>query len=83
MDKEKIKEKWVKTEDERLRSYFATFMIKNGLIKEEVDILQGRVGTSIFMRHYFSPQIYELRNRVLRAVGKMRKTIEQLDKKYM
>ena|GEM_PF-4013751 len=27
-----------------LRAHFATFMIKNGLIREEVDILQGRMG---------------------------------------
>jgi intergrase/recombinase len=34
-----------------IRDYFATFMVHHGLIKEEVDLLQGRVGKSIFMRH--------------------------------
>ncbi len=51
-----------------LRDYFATFMVHNGLIREEVDILQGRIGQSIFMRHYFSPNIAELRDKVLRAI---------------
>jgi len=54
-----------------LRDYYATFMVHNGLIREEVDILQGRVGKSIFMRHYFSPNIKELRDKVLKAVDAM------------
>jgi hypothetical protein len=46
-------------------------MVHNGLIREEVDILQGRIGESIFMRHYFSPNITELRDKVLNAIAKM------------
>jgi intergrase/recombinase len=54
-----------------IRDYFATFMVHHGLIKEEVDLLQGRVGKSIFMRHYFSPAIKELRERVFKAINEM------------
>jgi len=54
-----------------LRDYYATFMVQDGLIREEVDLLQGRVGKSIFMQHYFSPNIEDLRGRVLAAVGRM------------
>ena len=54
-----------------LRDYYATFMVQNGLIREEVDLLQGRVGKSVFMHHYFSPNIKDLRDRVLRATDKM------------
>jgi len=36
--------------------------------REEVDLLQGRVGKSIFVRHYWSPAITELRDRVLKAL---------------
>ena len=50
-----------------LRDYYATFMVHNGVIREEADLLQGRVGRSIFMRHYFSPAIEDLRDRVLKA----------------
>ncbi len=50
-----------------LRDYYATFMVHNGLIREEVDLLQGRVGKSLFMKHYFSPAIKELKNRTLKA----------------
>jgi intergrase/recombinase len=58
-----------------LRDDYATFMVRNGLIREEVDLLQGRVGKSIFMRHYFSPAIKDLRDRALKAVNKMMETL--------
>jgi len=54
-----------------LRDYYATFMVHNGLIREEVDLLQGRVGKSMFMQHYFSPNIEDLRNRVLTAADRI------------
>jgi hypothetical protein len=54
-----------------LRDYYATFMVHNGLIREEVDLLQGRVGKSIFMQHYFSPNIEDLRARALTAVDRI------------
>ena len=54
-----------------LRDYYGTFLVHNGVIREEVDLLQGRIGKSMFMRHYFSPDIENLRNRVLAAVAKL------------
>ena len=53
---------------DELRDHWGTFMLDHGLIKEEVDLLQGRVGKSIFVRHYWSPAITELRNRVFKAL---------------
>jgi intergrase/recombinase len=57
-----------------LRDHYATFMVHNGLMREEVDLLQGRVGKSIFMQHYFSPNIEDLRDRVLTAVDRIQQT---------
>jgi intergrase/recombinase len=54
-----------------LRDAYGTFMVRNGLIKEEVDLLQGRIPPSIFIRHYWSPSFKELRNRTLEALQKM------------
>jgi intergrase/recombinase len=54
-----------------LRDYFGTFMVRHGLIKEEVDLLQGRIPPSIFIRHYWSPSFKELRNRTLKALAEM------------
>jgi intergrase/recombinase len=54
-----------------LRHHHATFMVKHGLLREEADLLQGRVSRSIFMRHYFSPSIQELAHRVMKSVQRM------------
>ena len=35
-----------------LRSYYATFLRKNGILAELVDLLQGRIPKSVFARHY-------------------------------
>ena len=52
-----------------LRDYFGTFMVRHGLIREEVDLLQGRIPPSIFIRHYWSPSFEELGDRTLKAVS--------------
>jgi hypothetical protein len=54
-----------------LRDYYATFMVRHGLIKEEVDLLQGRIPPSIFLRHYWSPSFKELSERTLKAVSSL------------
>ncbi|MEM3699696.1 MAG: integrase [Candidatus Bathyarchaeia archaeon] len=51
-----------------LRDYFATFMVKHGLIREEVDLLQGRIPPSLFVRSYWSPSLRELRDRTLKGI---------------
>jgi len=70
-----LKKHGMKARLNELRDYYATFMVHHGLIKEEADLLQGRIGKSIFMRHYFSPAIKELRDRVLNAVNEMMKVL--------
>ena len=60
---------------DKLRDYYATFMVRHGLIKEEVDLLQGRISKSIFVRHYWSPAISELRERVFKALEELKQTI--------
>jgi hypothetical protein len=54
-----------------LRDYYGTFMIKHGLVAQESDLLCGRIPPSIFVRHYFSPAIRELRDRTLKALNEM------------
>ena len=55
-----------------LRDHWGTFLLDHGLIKEEVDLLQRRVGKSIFVRHYWSPALAELRERVFQALELLR-----------
>ena len=53
---------------DELRDHWGTFLLDHGVKREEVDLLQGRVGKSIFVRHYWSPAITELRDRVFKAL---------------
>jgi intergrase/recombinase len=59
-----------------LRDYFGTFMVRHGLIREEVDLLQGRIPPSIFIRHYWSPSFKELRDRTLKAITELEQTLD-------
>jgi len=63
---------------DELRDHWGTFLLDHGLIKEEVDLLQGRVGKSIFVRHYWSPAITELRDRVFKALEQLRTELKEL-----
>ncbi len=54
-----------------LRDYFGTFAVQHGIVAQEADLLCGRIPPSIFVRHYFSPAIAELKNRVLKALTEM------------
>jgi hypothetical protein len=46
-------------------------MLNHGLLKEEIDLIQGRIGKSLFMKHYFSPEINDLKERTLSANQRM------------
>jgi hypothetical protein len=50
-------------------------MVRHGLIKEEVDLLQGRIPPSIFIRHYWSPSFVELKDRTLIAIEKLEESL--------
>jgi intergrase/recombinase len=53
-----------------VRECYATFMLQHKLLQEEVDVLQGRIGRTMFMKHYFSPEIKDLRDRTLSGLQK-------------
>jgi hypothetical protein len=56
------------------RKFMADDPRTNPFLKErvqEADLLCGRIPPSIFVRHYFSPAIRELRDRTLRALSEM------------
>ena len=71
--KMKLQRKHTPLRFNELRDYFGSYMVQHGnLIREEVDLLQGRVGESIFARHYFSPSFQELRDRIIKAIERLR-----------
>jgi intergrase/recombinase len=64
----RLNRKGLKLRLNEYRDYFGSFMVRHALIREEVDLLCGRIPPSIFMRHFWSPSFRELRDRTQRAV---------------
>ena len=59
-----------------LRSYWASYMVKNRiLISEEADLIQGRVSKQILVRHYLKESMKELSNRVLEGLKGLEQSI--------
>lgn len=50
-----------------LRKYWATTLRKH-LPSEAIDLLQGRVGKSVFVRYYYKPFLKAVRRKVLRGI---------------
>jgi len=52
----------------QLRSFYATRMREMGLLSEQIDLVQGRVGKSIFLQHYFKQDAKSLSNQILQLL---------------
>jgi intergrase/recombinase len=73
--RKRLMRKGMKLRINELRDYYGSFMVRHNLIKEEVDLLQGRIPPSIFLRHYWSPSMKELKDRVLTALTQLEQTL--------
>ena len=71
MIRKKLYRRHIPTRINELRDFYGTFMVRHGLIREEVDLLQGRVGKSTFVKHYWSPALKELKSRVFNALKEL------------
>jgi intergrase/recombinase len=60
----------LKTRISELRDWYGTFLLSHSILQQEVDLLQGRLPVEIFIRHYWSPRLKELGNRVFKALEK-------------
>jgi intergrase/recombinase len=58
-----------------LRSYQNSYLRKNGLISELVDILAGRVPKSVFTRHYLGQDMKVFGTTVLEITESLEKTL--------
>ena len=50
------------------RKIFATFLRNKGIESEIIDLLQGRIGSSVFVNHYYRPDIHEIITKRIRPV---------------
>jgi hypothetical protein len=73
--RKKLERKGIKTRINELRDFYGTFMLHHGLLEQEVNLLQGRIPPSIFVKHYWSPKLSELRDRVFKALNELEQTL--------
>lgn len=59
----------------QLRSYYATEMRKLGLLSEQIDLMEGRIGKSIFLMHYFKDNPKTLSDQILSITPKLEQTL--------
>jgi len=57
------------------RKIFASYLKQYGIETEIINMLQGRRGKDIFLRHYYTPSINSYRDKVLGAVSELQKQI--------
>lgn len=53
------------------RKVFATFLRQEGIETEVIDLLQGRISNSTFVRHYYRPDLDVVFERVRKAVSRL------------
>jgi hypothetical protein len=58
-----------------LRKLYATILRNNMIPSEVIDILQGRISSSIFIRFYYKPFLQEIRQKVMVALAPLKKQI--------
>ena len=58
-----------------LRDFFGTYLLQHGILEQEINLLQGRIPPSIFVKHYWSPKLSELRDRIFKALAELEHTI--------
>jgi len=68
----KLQRAGIKSRISELRDYYGSWLVRHGVIKEEQDLLCGRISQSIFVRCYFSPAINDFKARVLSAIQLMK-----------
>ena len=74
--RKKLEHKKMKPRFDELRDYFGTYLLNHGILEAEINLCQGRIPVDIFIRHYWSPKLRELCDRVLSATAKMEMPIE-------
>jgi len=73
--RKRLKRNGLKVRIKELRQFYGSFLIRHGLIREEVDLLQGRVPKSIFVRHYLTIDFKQLAKRTLKALRQLQQTL--------
>ena len=71
----KIRRIGLPNKTKHLRKLYATILRNNGIPSEVIDILQGRINSSIFLRFYYKPFLKEIREKVMEAIRPLEQEI--------
>jgi intergrase/recombinase len=72
--RKRLERKKMKLRFNELRDYFGTHLLNQGVLEAEINLCQGRISVDIFIRHYWSPKLKELGNRIFKALETMDRT---------
>jgi intergrase/recombinase len=65
----------IKLRLKELRSYYASYLRKHGIISELIDLLQGRISKDVFVRHYLKQEPKALSIQVLALLKDLEDTL--------
>jgi len=57
------------------RSYFATYLRNKGVMSESIDLIQGRVGKSVFVRFYLKQDLKSLNAEIIGKLGDLQNNL--------
>lgn len=66
--RKRLNRKHMRLRFNELRDKFGTYLLSHGILEAEINLLQGRIPVDIFIRHYWSPKLKELGNRIFKAL---------------
>ena len=58
-----------------LRDFYGTYLLQHGVLEAEINLCQGRIPPSILIKHYWSPKLSELRDRIFKALKELEQAI--------
>ena len=61
----------------QLRKYFAT-KLRERLPTEAIDLLQGRINRSVFLRYYYKPFLRDIRTKTLKGIEPLQKELLEI-----
>ena len=67
--------KHIRLKLKEFRLYHNSYLRKNGIITELVDVLAGRVPKSVFCRHYLGMDMKSYNNQVLSITAKLEESL--------
>ena len=71
----RLRRRGIRLRFKELRSYHNSYLRKNGIISELVDVLAGRVPKTVFAMHYLGEDMKAFSKQVLEIEGNLKKTL--------